>query len=165
VGGQRHAAAALPPGKTRYPLYKRLGGLQGQSVQAQKFSPRPGFQPQTVRPVASRYTDRTIPGQSQSLRCAMLCLLLGSIRPMSCALVWNRTLYCTWHFVLPALQQQHYYRFAGPRTFANRHCYREHNLEPNIRGDVTDQAHSKRKHDRTIELCTSPALCNLQVSQ
>ena len=23
---QRHAPAALPPGKTRYPLYRRLGG-------------------------------------------------------------------------------------------------------------------------------------------
>ena len=29
VGGQRHAPAALPPGKTRYPLYRRLGGPQG----------------------------------------------------------------------------------------------------------------------------------------
>ena len=29
VGGQRHAPAAFPPGKTRYPLYRRLGGLQG----------------------------------------------------------------------------------------------------------------------------------------
>jgi hypothetical protein len=27
VGGQRHAPAALLPGKTRYPLYRRLGGL------------------------------------------------------------------------------------------------------------------------------------------
>jgi hypothetical protein len=26
VGGQRHAPAALPPGKTRYPLHRRLGG-------------------------------------------------------------------------------------------------------------------------------------------
>jgi hypothetical protein len=29
VGGQRHAPAALTPGKTRYPLYRRLGGHQG----------------------------------------------------------------------------------------------------------------------------------------
>ena len=28
VGGQRHAPATLPPGKTRYPLYRRLGGPQ-----------------------------------------------------------------------------------------------------------------------------------------
>jgi len=33
VGGQSHAPAALPPGKTRYPLYKRLGGPQGLSGQ------------------------------------------------------------------------------------------------------------------------------------
>ena len=29
VGGQLHAPAALPPGKTRYPLYRMLGGPQG----------------------------------------------------------------------------------------------------------------------------------------
>ena len=28
VGGQRHAPVAVPPSKTRYPLYRRLGGLQ-----------------------------------------------------------------------------------------------------------------------------------------
>ena len=32
VGGQRHAPAALLPGKTRYPLHKRLGGPQGDFV-------------------------------------------------------------------------------------------------------------------------------------
>jgi len=29
VGGQRHALAALPPVKTRYPLCRRIGGPQG----------------------------------------------------------------------------------------------------------------------------------------
>jgi len=29
VGGQHHAPAPLPPGKTRYPLYRRLGGPPG----------------------------------------------------------------------------------------------------------------------------------------
>jgi len=29
VGGQRHALAAFPPAKTRYPLCRRLGGPQG----------------------------------------------------------------------------------------------------------------------------------------
>ena len=46
-----------PPGKTRYPLYRRLGGPQGWSGQVQKISPPPGFDPQTFQPVASRYTD------------------------------------------------------------------------------------------------------------
>jgi hypothetical protein len=31
VGGQRHAPAALPPEKTRYPLYRRLGWPQGRT--------------------------------------------------------------------------------------------------------------------------------------
>jgi len=56
-GGQRHAPAALPPGKIRYPLYRRLGGPQDRSEQVRKISPPPGFDPRTVQPVASRYTD------------------------------------------------------------------------------------------------------------
>ena len=40
-----------------YPLYRRLGGLQDQSVQLRKVSPPPGFDPRTVQPVASRYTS------------------------------------------------------------------------------------------------------------
>jgi hypothetical protein len=60
-GGQRHAPAALPPGKIRYPLYRRLGGPQGRSVQVRKIVPATGFDPRTVQPVASRYTDWAIP--------------------------------------------------------------------------------------------------------
>jgi hypothetical protein len=33
----------LPPGNTQFPLYRRLGGPQGQSGQARKISPPPGF--------------------------------------------------------------------------------------------------------------------------
>ena len=57
VGGQRRAPAALGPGKTRYPLYIWLGGLQSQSGRVRKISPPPGFDPRTVQPVTGRYTD------------------------------------------------------------------------------------------------------------
>ena len=57
MGGQRHAPAALPPGKTRYALNRKLGGLQDQSGRVREISPPPGFDPRTVQPVASRYTD------------------------------------------------------------------------------------------------------------
>jgi len=57
VGGQRHAPAALPPAKTRYPLYRRLGGPQGQSGRVRKISSEPGFDPRTVQLVPSCYTD------------------------------------------------------------------------------------------------------------
>ena len=47
----------LPPGKTRYPLYRRLVRLQGRSGQVRKISPPPGFDPRTVHPVTRPYTD------------------------------------------------------------------------------------------------------------
>ena len=61
VGGQRHAPAALPPGKIRHPFYTRLGGPQGRSGPVRNISPPPGFDPRTVQPVASRYTYRGTP--------------------------------------------------------------------------------------------------------
>ena len=48
-------------GKTLYPLYRRLGRPQGQFGRVRKISPRPGFDPRTVQPVASRYTNWAIP--------------------------------------------------------------------------------------------------------
>ena len=57
VGGQRHAAAALLQGKTRYPLYRRLGGPQGRSGHVRKISSLPGLNLRTVQLVAIRYTD------------------------------------------------------------------------------------------------------------
>jgi hypothetical protein len=52
VGGHHHAPAALLPGKTRYPLYRRLGGPQARSGCVRKISPPPGFDPRTVQSVA-----------------------------------------------------------------------------------------------------------------
>jgi hypothetical protein len=58
VGGQRHAPAALPPGKTRYPLSRRLGGTHDQSGRVRKISPPPtGIRSRSVHPVPSRYAD------------------------------------------------------------------------------------------------------------
>ena len=54
VSGQRHAPAALPPGKTQYPLYRSLGGPQGRSGRVWKISPRRDFipEPSSSQPVA-----------------------------------------------------------------------------------------------------------------
>ena len=60
VGGQRHASAALLPGKSRYPLYGRLGGPQSRSVQVRKISDPTRFDLRTLQSVASRYTDCAI---------------------------------------------------------------------------------------------------------
>jgi hypothetical protein len=61
MGGQRHSPAALPPGMTRYPLYRRLGGPQGRSGQVLKILPPPELHPRTVQLVASRYTNWAFP--------------------------------------------------------------------------------------------------------
>ena len=46
----------LPPGKTRYPLYRRLGGPQGRYGRAENLVPT-GIRSLTVQPVVSHYTD------------------------------------------------------------------------------------------------------------
>ena len=51
MGVQRHAPAALPPGKTRYPLYRKLGEPDGRSGRVRKILPPPGFDPRTVQPI------------------------------------------------------------------------------------------------------------------
>ena len=48
MGVQSHAPAALIPGKTGYPLYRRLGGAQDRSGRVRKISPPPGFDPRTA---------------------------------------------------------------------------------------------------------------------
>jgi hypothetical protein len=58
-GSVSRLGRSLQPGKTRYPLYRRLGGPQGQSGQVRKISPPPGFDPRTIVPVARRYAVYT----------------------------------------------------------------------------------------------------------
>jgi hypothetical protein len=52
-----HPCRFSPLEKTKYPLHRRLGGPQGRSGQVRKISPPPGFDPWTVHPIASCYTD------------------------------------------------------------------------------------------------------------
>jgi hypothetical protein len=53
--------AALSPGRgTRYPLYRRLGGIQDRSGRVRKISPLPRFDSQTVEPIRCHYIDNTV---------------------------------------------------------------------------------------------------------
>jgi hypothetical protein len=61
VGCQRHALAASPPEKTRYPSYRMLGEPQSRSERVPKISPPPGLDPRNFHPVARRCTDWAIP--------------------------------------------------------------------------------------------------------
>jgi hypothetical protein len=54
-------ADRFTPGKEiRDPLYWRLGEPQNRSDFVRNISPSSGFDPRTVEPVASRYTDDTV---------------------------------------------------------------------------------------------------------
>jgi len=58
-GGEWSAARpgrTLPPEKTRYPFYRRLGGPQGRSGRAENFFPT-GIRSRTAQSLVSRYTD------------------------------------------------------------------------------------------------------------
>jgi len=58
-GGEWSAARpgrTLPPGKTWYPLYRKLGGPQDRSGWEEILVPT-GFRSRTVQPVVRRYTD------------------------------------------------------------------------------------------------------------
>ena len=58
MSGQRHAPAALYPGKDPVPVVQEAGWAPGPVwTCAENLTPPPGFDPRTVQPVASRYTD------------------------------------------------------------------------------------------------------------
>ena len=64
--GQRHAPAALYPGKIHGTHC--IGGWvgpQGRFGRVRKIRPQPEFDPRTVQLVASRYTDRAIPAHQE----------------------------------------------------------------------------------------------------
>jgi len=82
VGGQRHAPAALLPGKIQYPLYGRLGGPQGRSGRERKISLLPHFDPRTVQPIASRYTDWAIPAHTARSKLVRKFFLFYGVRSL-----------------------------------------------------------------------------------
>jgi len=80
---------SLPPRKTRYPLYRRLGGPQGRSGQRRKISPPPGFDPRTVQPVASRYND-------WATRPSFVYGYTTTICPLQVVYIFSETTISTW---------------------------------------------------------------------
>jgi hypothetical protein len=70
---------SLPPGKTRYQLYRRLDGPQNRSGQVRKILPPPGFDPRTVQPVVAIPTE--LPGPHMMFcRPVILSCITGTIQ-------------------------------------------------------------------------------------
>ena len=60
VGGQHHAPAAFIPRKDPVPIVQEAGWATGPVwTGAENLAP-PAFDPRTVQPVASRYTDYAV---------------------------------------------------------------------------------------------------------
>jgi len=57
----------LPPGKTRYPLYRRLGGPQGRSGRAENLVPT-GIRSRTVHPVVQSLYRLSHPAHTHTHR-------------------------------------------------------------------------------------------------
>jgi hypothetical protein len=94
VGCQCHAPAALPPGKIRYPLYRRLGEPQSRSGRVRKRSPSPALDPRTFQPEASRYTDCANPAHIPIIgtrrMSAVFSWMEGGRAPDSVRMRWRR---------------------------------------------------------------------------
>jgi hypothetical protein len=80
VGGQSHAWPALPPVKTRYPLYRRPGEPQSRSGRVRKISPPSGYDPRTVQPVTISATlSQPIIGRSITEKSLQLPRIVNSL--------------------------------------------------------------------------------------
>ena len=60
VGGQRHAPATLPPEKNPVPVVEEAGWTPGPVWTGAENLTATVFDPRTIQPVASRYTDWAI---------------------------------------------------------------------------------------------------------
>jgi len=78
-GSASRPGCSLPPGKTRYPLYRRLCGPQGQSGQVWKISPPPGFDPRTVQSVERQGPYPSVVCNVVNVRCSLSVLEDGAV--------------------------------------------------------------------------------------
>ena len=145
VGGQHYTAAALPPGKTRYPLYSRQAGPQGRSGRMRKISPPPVFDPRTVQPRSKSLYRLSYPGQHKWVPGIYhggkggRCVELTNLPPSSADCLWHLetstswnthglsrpvkalfylTLYTAWHY-----GQRTWFKLSEPHEFvANQFC-------------------------------------------
>jgi len=94
VGSASRPGRSVPLEKTRYPLYRRLGGPQGPSKQVRKISPQPVFDPRTSKPVASRYTPLRYPAHWRGIQPRNNFGIMGWFSDIPCHIYWVDLLTC-----------------------------------------------------------------------
>jgi hypothetical protein len=142
-GSASRPGRSLPPGKTRYPLYRRLGGPQGRSGTGAEYLAPPEFDPRNVQPVASRYID-----------CAIRPTMAYSTVKIS-RFGGTNCLYIQLKEVDLPITSKAVFTLAALRTrnLANRSCLTDNRVHPHsnrspwYRHDALTPAHSY-KHDR-----------------
>jgi hypothetical protein len=77
-------------------MYRRLDGLQGRCGLVRKISPQTRFDPWTVQPVASRYTDWAIPTHIKIIWGGGEYIYVYNVAKCSFS-----ECYCTWYVKLP----------------------------------------------------------------
>jgi hypothetical protein len=78
VCGQHHAPAAFTPGKDPVPIVQEAGWApEPVWIGAENLAP-PRFDPRTLQPVASRYTDYIIPAPRNSVL-SSFCIKRGAL--------------------------------------------------------------------------------------
>jgi hypothetical protein len=105
-----HPTRFMPGRENLYPLYRSLGGPQGQSGRVWKITLSPGFNPRTVQPVANRYTAYAIPAH-----------LASRFRFPNLSFFFRFSTSVIYKFINPHSQPiSHHSRFYNPSRFRTR---------------------------------------------
>jgi hypothetical protein len=123
VGGQRHAPIALPSGTTGYPLYRRLGGPQGNSGWVRELSPLPGFDLRTVQPVPNALSRPILLRVLPFIPVSLITPLLHTH-----SFIYNHISFVIYHRVSPYLNQSSIRHYTTHVQIKNRLTQAPHRL-------------------------------------
>jgi hypothetical protein len=96
--------------ETRYPLRRRILGPQGQCGRVRKTPPPLGFDPRTVQPVASRYTNWAIQACKTCIQMVSKCCWTNRIGLLqSIWRIWHSEDGASWYIPTIKTNEMHYF--------------------------------------------------------
>jgi len=139
-GGEWSAARPgriLPPGKTRYLFYRRLGGPQGRSGRAENLV-RTGIRSRTIQIVVSRYTDWAT-GPTYLVILRQICIMNQQI-------LHNEASYTTRHTHTHTRTHTHTHSLSLSLSLSLSHTHRLSTYRANIKSAPTDRLYIRPQH-------------------